>query len=164
MNRTETERVMTNYVFDLFLTLTLTFDLIAPIYQYKTNMYSLKPLESGKEQKRSKFKRPGAANRQNANDVIDDGINRGGDVNRLVARKRYAPTKHSFPHIRECLKSTLTISKQFLVQLAITCAIFINLIGSGLNIYELAKSHMDSWARCCGMPGIWKNEMRRNSS
>ena len=51
-------------------------DRIIPIYQYKTNMYSLKPSESGKEQKGSKFKRPGAANRQNANDVIDDGINR----------------------------------------------------------------------------------------
>ena len=111
-------------------------DRIIPIYQYKTNMYSLKPSESGKEQKGSKFKRPGSANRQNVHDVMDDGINRGGggDVNRFVARKRYASTKHSFSHVRECLNSTLTISKQFLVQLAIICTMVINLIGSGLNM------------------------------
>ena len=109
-------------------------DRIIPIYQYETNMYSLKPSESGKEQKGSKFKRPGAANCQIANDVIDDGINRGGDVNRLVARKRYATTKHSFSHLRECLKTTLNISKQSLVQVAIICAMVISLIGSGLNM------------------------------
>ena len=109
-------------------------DQIIPIYQYKTNMYTLKPSESGKEQRGSKFKRPGAANCQNANDVMDDGINRGGDVNRLVARERYATTKHSFSHIREFLKTTLNINKQSLVQLAIILAVVINLIGSGLNM------------------------------
>ena len=107
---------------------------IIPIYQYKTNMYTLKPSESGKEQRGSKFKRPGAANCQNANDVMDDGFNRGGDVNRLVARERYATTKHSFSHIREFLKTTLNISKQSLVQLAIILTVVINLIGSGLNM------------------------------
>ena len=97
-------------------------DRIIPIYQYKTSMYSLKPSESGKEQKESKFKHPGSANRQNVHDVMDDGINRGGGgrvVNRPVTRKRYASSKHSFSHVREGLNSTLTISKQFLVQLAI---------------------------------------------
>ena len=39
-----------------------------------------------------------------------------------------------FSHIRECLKSTLTISKQSLVQLAIICAMVINLIRSGLDM------------------------------
>ena len=109
-------------------------DQIIPIYQYKANMYSLKPSESGKEQRGSKFKRPGAANCQNANDVMDDGINRGGDVNRLVARERYATAKHSFSHIKEFLKTTLNISKQSLVQLAIIFAVVINLIGSSLNM------------------------------
>ena len=81
-----------------------------------------------------KFKHPESANCQKANDVMDDGINRGGDVNRLVARERYATTKHSFSHIREFLKTTLNISKQSLVQLAIIFAVVINLIGSGLNM------------------------------
>ena len=97
----------------------------------RTNIYT----KSRKEQREMKFKHPKSAKCQNVNDVMDDGINRGGgDVNRLVARKRYAMTKHSFSHIRECLKSTLTISKQSLVQLAIICAMVINLIGSGLNM------------------------------
>ena len=109
-------------------------DQIIPIYQYKTNIYRLKPSESEKEQRGSKFKRPGAANCQNANDVMDDDITQGGDVNRLVARERYATTKHSFSHIKEFLKTTLNICKQSLVQLAIILAVVINLIGSGLNM------------------------------
>ena len=109
-------------------------DQIIPIYKYKTNIYTLKPSESEKEQRGRKFKRPGAANCQNVNDVMDDDINRGGDVNRLVARERYATTKHSFSHIKEFLKTTLNICKQSLVQLAIILAVVINLIGSGLNM------------------------------
>ena len=69
------------------------------VYQYTTNIYT----ESRKEQREIKFKRPESANCQNSNDVIDDGINRGGDVNRLVARECYATTKHSFSHIKEFL-------------------------------------------------------------
>ena len=65
---------------------------------------------------------------------MDDGINRGGDVNRLVARKRYATTKHSFSPIKEFLKTTLNTCTQSLVQLAIILAVVINLIGSGLNM------------------------------
>ena len=53
-------------------------DRIIPIYQYKTSVSSLKPSESGKEQKESKFKLPGSTNRQNVHDVIDDSINREG--------------------------------------------------------------------------------------
>ena len=94
----------------------------------------LKPSKSDKEQRGSKFKRPGAANCQNANDVMDDDINRGGDVNRLVARERYATTKHSFSPVKEFVKTTLNTCAQSLVQLAIILAVVINLIGSGLNM------------------------------
>ena len=65
---------------------------------------------------------------------MDDGINRGGNVNRLVARERYATTKHSFSHTKEFLKTTLNICKQFFFQLAIILAVVISLIGSGLNM------------------------------
>ena len=100
------------------------------VYPYTTNIYT----ESRKEQREIKFKRLKSANCQNANDVMDDGINRGGNINRLVARECYATTKHSFSHIKEFLKTTLNISKQSLVQLAIIFAVVINLIGNGLNM------------------------------
>ena len=112
-------------------------DQIIPIYQCKTSMYSLKPSESGKEQKESQFKLPGSSNCQYAYDVMDDGINRGERreiVNRPVARKCYAASKHSSSHVKEGLNSTLTISKQFLVQLAIIFIMVINLIRSELNM------------------------------
>ena len=113
-------------------------DQIIPIYQCKTRMYSLKPSESGKKQKESQFKLPGSSNRQYAHDVMDDGINRGERrgriVNRPVTRKRYAASKHSPSHVKEGLNSTLTISKQFLVQLAIIFIMVINFIRSGLNM------------------------------
>ena len=112
-------------------------DQIIPIYQCKTSMYSLKPSESGKEQKESQFKLPGSSNRQYVHDVMDDGINRGERreiVNRPVARKRYAASKHSSSHVKEGLNSTSTISKQFLVQLAIIFIMVINFIRSELNM------------------------------
>ena len=105
-----------------------------PIYQYKTNIYTLKPSESGKEQRGIKFKRLGSANGQHSDDVISDGINQGGDVNRLIARKRYATTKHSFSHTKEFLKATLNICKQSFIQLAIILAVAISLIGNGLSM------------------------------
>ena len=96
------------------------------VYQYTTNIYT----KSMKEQREMKYKRPESANCQNSNDVI----NRGGDVNRLVARERYATTKHSISHTKEFLKTTLNICKQSFVQLAIILAMVINLIGSVLNM------------------------------
>ena len=103
------------------------------IYQYKTNIYTLKPSESRKEQREIKFKRPGSANGQHSDDVISDGINQGGDVNRPVARKRYVTTKHSFTHTKEFLKGTLSICKQSFIQLAVILAVVISILGSGLN-------------------------------
>ena len=101
-------------------------------------MYSLKPSESGKEQKESQFKLPGASHHHQTRDVMDDGINCDGRrrtiVNRLVARKRYAASEHSPSHLKEDLNSSLTICKQFLVQLAIIFIMVINVIRSGLNM------------------------------
>ena len=110
---------------------------IIPIYQCKTSMYSVKPSGSGKEQKGSQFKLPGLPNRHYAHDVMDDGITRDGrreTVNRLVARKRYAASEYSSSHVKEGLISSLTISKQFLAQLAIIFIMVINEIRSGLNM------------------------------
>ena len=113
-------------------------DQIIPIYHCKTSMYSLKPSERRKEQKESQFKLPGASHQHQTHDVMDDGINRGrrreAVVNRLVARQRYAASEHSSSHLKEDLNSSLTISKQFLVQLAIIFIMVINVIRSGLNM------------------------------
>ena len=100
------------------------------VYQYTTNIYA----KSRKEQREMKFKHPESANCQNSDDVMNDGINRGGDVNRLIAREHYATTKHSFSHTKEFLKATLNICKQFFFQLAIILAVVISLIRSGLNM------------------------------
>ena len=113
-------------------------DQIIPIYQCKTSMYLLKPSESGKEQKESQFKLSGSSHHQYVHDVMDDGINCGARretvVNRPVATKRYAASKNSSSHVKEGLNSSLTISKQFLVQLAIIFIMVINLIRCGLNM------------------------------
>ena len=103
------------------------------IYQYKTNIYTLKHSGSRKEQRKIKFKRPGSANGQHSDDVISDGINQGGDVNRPIARKRYATKEHSFSHTKKFLKATLNICKQSFIQLVVILAVVISLIGSGLN-------------------------------
>ena len=113
-------------------------DQIIPIYQCKTSMFSVKPSESRKEQKESQFKVPGVSRLHQNRDVMDDGINpdrrRQKNVNRLVARKRYAASEHSSSHLKEDHNSSLTISKQFLVQLAFIFIMVINVIRSGLNM------------------------------
>ena len=129
-------------------------DQIIPIYQCKTSMYSLKPSEGRKEQKESQFKLPGASHHHQTRDVMDDGINRNGRrrtiVNRLVARKRYAASENSSSHLKEDHNSLLTISKQFLVQLAIIFIMVINVIRSGLNM-NLLKLH----ERLCFVDGLF---------
>ena len=113
-------------------------DQIISIYQCKTSIYSLKPSKSRKEQKESQFKLPGASHHHQTHGVMDDGINHDGRrrtiVNRLVARKRYATSEHSSSHLKDDHNSSLTISKKFLVQLAIIFIMVINVIRSGLNM------------------------------
>ena len=81
------------------------------VSQYTNNIYTLKPSKARKEIEEVKFKRHGSANCQHTGDVIiSDVIIRGIDVNKPVARKRYAPKKHSLVHAKEFLKSTLSMS------------------------------------------------------
>ena len=70
------------------------------VSQYTNTIYTLKPSETRKEQGQVKFKRPGSAICQHTGDVISDVINKGVDVNRPVARERYASRKHSLVHTR----------------------------------------------------------------
>ena len=59
------------------------------------------------------------------------------NVNRLVARKHHTASKHSCSHVKEDDNSSMTISKQFLVQLAFIFIMVINVIRSGLNMNSL---------------------------
>ena len=100
---------------------------------------TLKPLKTRKEEEKLKFKRPRSTNC----DVIvtepdSDVIIRGVDVNKPVARKRYAPKKHSLVHAKEFLKSTLSMSSQTFTKIALMLAVVISILGGGLNI-ELPK-------------------------
>ena len=99
----------------------LVTDKIIPIYQCKT-MYSVKPSEDGKEQKESQFKWPARSPLHQNHDVMDDGIKvvpgRRENVNKLVAREHYTASEHSSSLVKEDHNSSMTISKQFLVQLA----------------------------------------------
>ena len=133
-------------------------DQIIPIYQCKTSMYSVKPSESRKEQKESQFKFPGVSLLRQTRDVMDDGIThvwrRQKNVNRLVARKRYAASEHSSSHLKEDHNSSLTISKQFLVQLAFIFIMVINVIRSGLNMNLLKQLWVIGLAAVvCGRAG-----------
>ena len=119
----------------------LVTDKIIPIYQYKTSMYSVKPSEDKKEQKESHFKWAARSPLHQNHDVKDDGIKvvagSRENVNRLVARKHHTASKHSCSHVKEDDNSSITISKQFLVQLAFIFIMVINVIRSGLSMNSL---------------------------
>ena len=105
------------------------------VSQYTNNIYTLKPSITRKEEGEVKFKRPGSARCQHSSDVIvSDVIIRGVDVNKPVARKRYAPKKHSLVHTKEFLKSTLSMCSQTFTKVALMLAVVISILGGGLNI------------------------------
>ena len=90
------------------------------VSQYTNNIYTLKPSITRKEEGEVKFKRHGSARCQHSSDVIvSDVIIRGVDVNKPVARKRYAPKKHSLVHTKEFLKSTLSMCSQTFTKVAL---------------------------------------------
>ena len=101
--------------------------------QYADDKYTLKPSKARKEKGEVKFKRPESTNC----DVIkldSDVIIRDVEVNKPVARKRYAPKKHSFVHTKEFLKSTLSMCSQTFTEVALMLAVVISVVRSGLNI------------------------------
>ena len=105
------------------------------VSQYTNNIYTLKPSKTRKEEGEVKFKRPGSANCQHPSDVIvSDVIIRGVDVNKPVARKHYAPKKHSLVHTKGFLKSSLSVCSQTFTKVALMLAVVISILGGGLNI------------------------------
>ena len=92
-----------------------------------------------KEKKKEKKKKKMNVDKtiKQTRDVMDDGITRvwrrRKNLNRLIARKRYAASEHSSSHLKEDHNSSLAISKQFL-QLAFIFIMVINVVRSGLNM------------------------------
>ena len=101
-------------------------------------MYVVKPSENRQEQKESQFKCPEVSLLRQTRDVMDVGIThvwrRENNVNRLIARKRYAASEHSSSHLKEDYNSSLAISKQFLAQLSFIFIMVINVVRSRLNM------------------------------
>ena len=120
-------------------------------------MHSVKPSETRKEQKESQLKVPDLS-LLHQSDVMDDGIKvasgRQRNVNKLVARKNYIASEHSSSHVKEDHNSSITISKQFLVQLAFVFIMVINVIRSGLNMNLLKLKWVIGLAAVvCGRAG-----------
>ena len=103
---------------------------IVHVSPYGNDIDTPKPLKAKKEAEKVKFKRPGSANCQHTGDVSIRGV----EVNKPIARKRYAPKKHSFVHTKEFLKSTLSMCSQTFTKVALMLAVVISILGSGLNM------------------------------
>ena len=75
----------------------------------------LEPLKTRKEKEELKCKHPGSTNCQNHSDVIVSGVIATAsigdvttrDINKLIAKKRYAPRKQSLLHSKGIIKSSL---------------------------------------------------------
>ena len=96
---------------------------------------TLKPLKTKKEERKLKFKRPGASNCQNHSDVIlSDVIDSDFIVNKPVARKHYVQKKHSLVHTKGFLKSMLSVCSQTFTKVALMLAIVISILGGVFNV------------------------------
>ena len=102
------------------------------------NIYTLKLSTARKDKKEIKFKYPGSMNCDvMMSDVIVTGTN--GDVtirnvNKPIARKRYAPMKHSLAHLKRFCKSSLSMHSQTFTKMALIVAITITILGGMLNV------------------------------
>ena len=104
----------------------------------------LKPLKTRKEKEELKFKCSGSTNCRNHSDVMvigviaepdnDVTIRDIVDVNRPIARKRYAPRKQSLVHSKGSLKSSLRVCSQTFTYIALIFAIVISVVGGLFNI------------------------------
>ena len=56
------------------------------------------------------------------------------EVNKPVARKRYAQMKHSLVSKKGFIKSTLSMCSQTFTKVALMLAIVISILGGGLNV------------------------------
>ena len=110
------------------------------VSQHTNNIYTLKISKTSKEEAEVKSRHLGSTN----GDVIvsnvrvtepdSDVISRDVEVNKPVARKRYAQNKHSLVSKKGFLKSTLSMCSQTFTKVALMLAIVISVLGGGLNV------------------------------
>ena len=106
--------------------------------QYANDKYPLKSAKAKKENEEVKFKRPGGTN--------DDGIKcdvmnhdndvtiRDPDVNRLIARKRYAVRKQSPVRSKGIFKSSLNACNRTFTKIALPLIMVLCILGGWFNI------------------------------
>ena len=107
-------------------------------------IHMLKPLKTRKEKEELKFKQPESTNCWNHSDVIVSGVIvaspdsdvtiRDLEINKPIARKRYAPRKQSLVHSKGSLKSLLRVCSQTFTFIALILAIVISVVGGLFNI------------------------------
>ena len=107
----------------------------------------LKPLKTRKEKEELKCKHPGSTNCQNHSDVIvsdvivtasiGDITTR--DINKPIARKRYAPRKQSLVHSKGIIESSLRVCSRTFTRVACILAIVISILGGLCNIKLLKQ-------------------------
>ena len=106
--------------------------------QYANDKYTLKSSKARKGKEEVKFKHPGSTKDDDIEcDLIEhdnDATIRDTDVNKLIARKRYAPKKHLFVHTKEFLKSSLRVCSRTFTFIALILAIVISVVGGLFNI------------------------------
>ena len=105
---------------------------------------TLKPLKTRKEKEELKFKRPGSTNCRNHSDVMDSGVIVASpnsddilwnvEVNKPIARKRYAPRKQSLVHSKGSLESSLRVCSRTFTKITLLLAIVISVVGGLFNI------------------------------
>ena len=104
----------------------------------------LKPLETRKEKEELEFKSSGSTNCRNHSDVIVSGVIVASpnsdvilwnvEVNRPIARKRYAPRKQSLVHSKGILKSSLRVCSRTSTKITLLLAIVIGVFGGLFNV------------------------------
>ena len=61
------------------------------------------------------------------------------DVNKPIARKRYAPKKHSLAHLKGILKSSVSVYSQSFTKMALILVITITILGGMFNVTLLER-------------------------
>ena len=107
-------------------------------YQHINDKCTLKHSKANKKGQEAEFKPPGSTNYDDIEcDVIVTEVNGDvtrQDVNKPIARKRYAPRKQSLVHSKGSFKSSLRVCSRTFTFIALLLAIVISVLGGLFNI------------------------------
>ena len=134
---------------------------------YKTNdLYTLKLAKGRKKEKEIRFKNPGSMNYDvMISDVIvtgTDDVVTGGDVNKLIARKRYTLTKHTKAQLKRFCDNSLSITSQIFTKMVLIIAITITILGGMLNIIRPERKNVLGISSCSSRSSEFAKSRARN--